>query len=116
MADQFDLYLAGALAPAERAPDRRFMSRVQAAVALDERLRAERSALIAKLVRQTIALAAVATGLAWLGQSPVIRDFSAESPAILLAAVIAMFSFLVLLLGIEAAPKPRWIARSALSR
>ena len=102
MADEFDLFLADALAPAEREPDRAFVSRVQAHILLDQRLRAERRGALSLLAMQVIGLAAVAAAVLWLLRSPVVASFAAESPAVLLLALLATFSFVILLFSSSA--------------
>jgi uncharacterized membrane protein len=97
MADEFDLFLAEALSPAEREPDRAFVSRVQAHILLDQRLRAERRGALSSLAMQVIGLAAVAAAVLWLLRSTAIASFAAESPAVLLLALLAAFSFVILL-------------------
>ena len=99
MADEFDDFFAAALAPEERAPDRRFVARVQTAILLEERLAAQRSSLIRDLVRQLVALAAVAAALWWLGRAAPVAGWLCESPAVGLAIVISAFAFLVVLLS-----------------
>jgi hypothetical protein len=97
MADEFERFLAEALSPAARAPDRSFVSRVQARIALDERLRHERSAMLRTLAIEVLAIAAVGAGLVWLTQAKPVAGFFADSPAVALAALILGFGFLVLL-------------------
>ena len=46
MADEFDAFLAVALAPEQREPDRAFVARVQAGIRLDEQLRAARRSMV----------------------------------------------------------------------
>src|SRR5215212_4385700 len=99
MADEFDHFLKSALAPSERLPDRRFVTRVQAAIALEERLAAQRSSLLRELARQLVALAAIAAGLWWIGRAPPVASLFAESPAVGLAILLAAFAFLVAILG-----------------
>ena len=99
MTDEFDRYLARALAPAERDPDRRFVARVQATIALDERFRTERRATLSALAIEVGALLMVAAGLVWLGQAPAVAGFADESPWLALAALLAGFSLLVVLLS-----------------
>ena len=97
MTDEFDDFLARTLGPAEREPDRAFVARVQSQIRLDEQLRAERRNMLSMLSIQVIGIAAIAAAVFWLLQSPQIASFAAESPAILLATLLAAFSFVVLL-------------------
>ena len=101
MADRFDRFLSEALAPPERGPDRAFVRLVQARVALEDRLSAERRAVLSGMFLKILALAAFAAGLVWLGRSPAVGGLAAESPAILLALLLAAFSFLVLLFSAD---------------
>ena len=105
MADQLDDFLARALSPAERVPDRAFVERIQSQIRLDEQLRAERRNMVSVLSIQVLGIAAIAASVFWLLRSPEIASFAAESPAILLAALLAAFSFAVLLFS--TGPSPR---------
>ena len=102
MAEEFDRFLASALAPPERAPDRRFVARVQAQIALEERLNSERRALITRFVEQLAGLLAVAAGLWWISRAPLVSDWFAESPAVGLAILIAAFALLIGVLSLRA--------------
>lgn len=104
MADDFDRFLSEALAPPARDPDRAFVRRVQARVALEERLRSEQADQLRRLALQLVALAAVAVGLLWLTKAPDIAAFASDSPATALAAFLAGFTFLVALLAFAASP------------
>ena len=99
MADEFDRFLESALAPPDRLPDRKFVMRVQARIALEERLAARHSALVRDLLTQLIALAAVAAGLWWIGRAAPVANWFSQSPAAGLAILLALFGLLVLLLG-----------------
>jgi hypothetical protein len=99
MADEFDRLLAAALAPQERAPDRHFVARVQAAILLEERLAAQRSSLIQDLAWQLVALAAVAAALSWLGRADAVAGLAAESPAVALAILLVLFTFVAAVLS-----------------
>ena len=105
MSDEFDDFLARALGPAEREPDRAFVARVQSQIRLDEQLRAERRNMLSVLRIQVIGIAAIAAAVFWLLRSPQIASFAAESPAILLATLLASFSFVVLLFSTGQSPK-----------
>jgi hypothetical protein len=97
MADEFDAFLADALAPEKREPDRAFVARVQAAVRLDEQLRAERRGIFANLAFQCLGVAAIAAAIVWLLRAPEIRAFAGDSPAFLLLILLVAFSFVILL-------------------
>ena len=99
MADEFDDFLSSAVAPEERAADRAFVARVQAAVALDTAFQAERRAALRTTAIQAVALLAVAAGLVLLGRAAPVADFFAESPAVVLAALLSGFGLLVILFG-----------------
>ena len=99
MADEFDRFLAAALATEERAPDRQFVARVQAAIMLEERLAAQRSALLRDLARQLLGLAAVGGALWWLARAGPVANWFGESPAIGLAILMTMFIFVVAVLS-----------------
>src|SRR5690242_601154 len=95
MADEFERFLASALAPGDRLPDRNFVARVQAAILLEERLKAQRWMLLRGLATQLVALAAVAVALWWIGRAALLADWFAESPAIGLAILLTGFGCLV---------------------
>lgn len=95
MSDPFDDFLSQALAPPRRDPDRVFVARVQARVLLDEALRAQQRGALHRLGLQLLALLAVAAAFLLLSRSPEIAAFVAESPAIVMAALIALFSFFI---------------------
>ena len=97
MADDFELYLAQALAPEEREPDRAFVRHVQAQVALDRRFRAERRAILRQLGLEAVGLGAITGGLLWLGRAAPVADFFSDSPALALAGLLSGFALLLLL-------------------
>jgi hypothetical protein len=97
MADEFDRFLADALAPETRAPDRAFVAHVQARVVLDERLKQQRQAALRSLGVEVLAIIAVAAGLVLLTRAQAVAGFFIDSPAVALAAVMAAFAFLVVL-------------------
>src|SRR3954463_5266069 len=99
MADEFDTFLRDALAPPERGPDRGFVARVQTHITLEERLRAERHAVLRQLGMQELAITAVAAGLLWLGRAPAVADFFERRPEIALPALLVGFTLLILLVG-----------------
>jgi len=105
MTDEFDDFLARTLGPAEREADRAFVARVQSQIRLDEKLRAERRNMLSVLSIQVIGIAAIAAAIFCLLRAPEIASFAAESPAILLAALLAAFSFVVLLFSTAPSPK-----------
>jgi hypothetical protein len=108
MADEFDDFLAQALAPPEREADRVFVARVQSQIRLDDQLRSERRGMLSMLAIQVLGIAAIAAAVFWLLRSPEIAAFAAESPAILLMMLLAAFSFAVLLFSTGSSPgRPR---------
>lgn len=94
--EQFDALLASALAPPERPGDRRFVARVQARIELEDRLDAQRRLLVGGLVKQILALLAIAAGAVWLGRAASVANFFAQSPATGLAVLLTIFAFLAL--------------------
>jgi hypothetical protein len=99
MADEFDRFLAAGLAVPERDPDRGFVRIVQARIALEQRLAAERSALLRGLAVQVGALAALAAGMLLIARAPAVADFTAQSPAVALAGLLAGFSLWIALIA-----------------
>ena len=97
MADEFDSFLKASLAPGERLPDRRFVARVQGAIALEERLARQRRALAASLTSQLAALVAVAAGVWVIGRAEPVAEWLTSTPAIGLAIVIGGFTAAVAL-------------------
>jgi hypothetical protein len=97
MADEFERFLGDALAPEPRQPDRMFVARVQARIALDERFRQRQRANFRELGMELVGLAAIAAALLWLGRAQPIANFAADSPGIALAAVLSAFALAVLL-------------------
>jgi len=95
MADEFEDFLSAALAPPERMPDRQFVARVQAGIAIEEQLSAQRRRAIADLARQLVALAAVAGGLWWISRAPPVAIWLVDSPAQALAILLLAFAFVV---------------------
>lgn len=95
MADEFDLLLSSALAPTEREPDRRFVAKVQARIALEGRLAARERSMVADFAKQLVALMVVAASFWWLGRAATLAQSFAESPALGLAILLAGFIFLV---------------------
>ncbi|NUT01588.1 MAG: hypothetical protein HOP96_11495 [Sphingomonas sp.] len=97
MTDAFDDFLAQALDPAGREPDRAFVARVQARIRLEERIALERRSLLSGLAVQVLGIGVIAAALWWLSRSPAIASFASESPAVLLVALLAAFSFVIVL-------------------
>ena len=95
MAEGFDGFLAAALAPAERQGDRKFVARMQAAIALEERLAAQRRLLLTELAQQLAAVAAVGLALWWIGQAEPVASRFSQSPALGLALLLTGFGLLV---------------------
>jgi len=101
MADEFESFLSARLAPGEGAPDRRFVSRVQAHIAVEDRLAADRRSVIRRLGLELLGLAAVAAALWWLGRAAPIADLAAESPAVALIALLSIFALVVAALSLQ---------------
>jgi hypothetical protein len=101
MADEFDRYLASALAPENRMPDRGFVARVQSVIALEEALSVQRRALIAGLLKQLAALLAVAAGVWVVGRAEPVANWFAGSPALGLTALLAAFGAAVALFAAQ---------------
>ena len=104
MADRFEAFLAAGLAPGLGDSDRRFVARVQATIALEEQLARQRRSLIAGLVRQLVAVAAIAAALLLVGLAAPVARLFAESPAIGLALLLTGFSLLGVMLAATAGP------------
>ena len=98
MSDEFDRFLASSLAPPERLPDRRFVATVQARIIVEERLARERRTLVGNLIRQLVALGAVAAALLWIGRTPAIGAIVADSPGFAVLVLVIGFSLLIALL------------------
>jgi hypothetical protein len=97
MADEFDRFLERALAPDERDPDRQFVARVQARIALEQQFAAQRRSLVAEFLRQLAAVAAIAAALWWIARAAPINSPSSGSPALALAVLLTAFGLLVAL-------------------
>ena len=106
MADEFDRFLVSALAPRDRDPDRKFVTRVPAHIALEDRLAAQQRALAAGLVKQLLGLFIIAAAVWWLGRAAPVVIWFAESPALALGILLTAFVFLV---GILSFPQDRRI-------
>ena len=104
MADAFDRFLESGLAPPERDPDRQFVARVQAVIALDERLAAQRRSMAGALARQLLGVIAVGGAAILIGRAAPVASWFEQSPAIALAALLIGFGSLVALLGRTGAP------------
>ena len=107
MADEFESYLAAALAPPERNPDRPFVARVQAHIALDARLAAERRSVVRRLGLELLGLAAVAAALLLLGRAAPVAELVAESPALALSALLSIFALLIGVLSVQPVQRSR---------
>lgn len=101
MSEDFDRFLASALAPAERGPDRGFVGSVQMRIALEERLAAERRSLSLDLLKQLAGLVAIAAAIVCLARAAPVADFSAQSPALVLAILLIAFAFVIALLSMR---------------
>lgn len=97
--DRFDRFLASAVAPEERLPDRAFVAKVQLAVSLDAQLAATRTMLFGRIVEQVIALAAVALAAIVVARSPFMSDLLSQDPAVTLAGVVIAFTFLLFMIA-----------------
>ena len=104
MNDDFDRFLASALGPDERLPDRTFVAKVQIAVQMEERFSAARKALLARLVLQALALGAITLAVLTLARSAVLAEVVARNPVPALACVITAFAFLLLVIARSAEP------------
>ena len=102
--DEFDDFLATALAPPERDEDHMFVARVQQRIRIDDALRAARAATLQRLAVEIAALAAVAAALIWFAGSADASAIAAESPAPVLAGLIGLFMSLVWLMAAGAVP------------
>lgn len=110
--DDFDVFLATALAPPDREEDHAFVARVQQRIRIDQALRVARAATFERLTVEIAALAAVAAALVWFTGSAHVSAIAAESPAPVLGGLIVLFMSLVWLMAPgTAAP----IARQTLS-
>jgi hypothetical protein len=106
MTDPFDSFLAAALAPPNRSPDRQFVGQVQARIALEDRLRAVRRAGLRRFAREALALFAVAGGLLTFLRSEAVATLAGQLPGVTLLRLLAAFGLLDPLL-IE--PRPTMI-------
>lgn len=107
MTDPFDAFLAAALEPPSRDPDRIFVAKVQARNALEERLRATRNAELRALGLQALAVFAVAGALLLLLRSHDVARLAEQLPGMTLIALLCAFGLLVPLLSAPAAPLSR---------
>lgn len=106
MADPFDSFLAEALAPPSRHPDRGFVARVQAAVALEARLEAERRSILRRFLAELIALVAVAGGLVWAARAEPLMAIASESPWLLMCGLLSIFVLIVAALSAQGSAVP----------
>jgi hypothetical protein len=100
--DEFDRFLGAALSPKERDPDRQFVARVEARIALEQQLARERRSLLAGLLKQLVALLAVAAGVWWVGRAAPVAMWVRESPEAALLLLLAAFVFLIVLFSARA--------------
>jgi cytochrome bd-type quinol oxidase subunit 2 len=101
MSDAFERFLTSALAADQREPDRRFVARVQARIALHAHLCAQRRDMLRQLVTQIIGLGGVAGGLLWLGRAGAVSRFFADWPWLALCILLSIFGLLLLLFSSE---------------
>ena len=111
MTDRFERFLSETLAPEERDPDRQFVSRVSAHIALDERLRAERRGIVRQLGTEVLVLIVVAAAALFLCRAAPVARFFAESPAIALSLMLSAFGLLVVVLSARDSDGPAAEAR-----
>ena len=90
MSDDFDSFLASALAPPERPEDLEFARRVQMRARLDAIERATRKGALQKLLVQLLSLAALAGGLALASRSGAVIQLAESAPHLLLAGLAVM--------------------------
>ena len=112
MADQFETFLAEALAPPSRDPDRQFVARVQARIALESRLEAERRSIMRRFLAQLVALVAVAAGLVWAARAAPSMAIAAESPWLLTCGLLSIFVLIVAALSVQGAGPPTLASRN----
>ena len=105
MADEFDRFLAEALAPEPREADRACVARVHGGIALDRQLRAERKALLRRFGVEMLGVAAIAAALLWLAREAPVAELAAGSPAAALAGLLLAFSLLLLLFSRTDSPR-----------
>lgn len=106
MTDDFDRFLGSSLVPAARDPDRRFVQQVQARIALEQRLAAERRALTADLLKQLASLIAIAAGILCISRSEAVTGMFFEAPALVLAVLLAAFALIVALIAMRPGSAP----------
>ena len=99
MADQFEQWLSASLAPDQRDPDRAFTALVQAQIALDRQLDEVARASRRRLALEVLAIGATAAGAAVLVNLPEFASAIGKAPDVAIAALLAGFAFLVLLLS-----------------
>ena len=89
--EPFDRFLAEALSPPERLPDRPFVDRVRQQVRLDEALRARRARIFHRLGIELLSVVALGCALAAIGSSPPVAQFARELPHLALAGLLVIF-------------------------
>lgn len=97
--NEFDKFLAAALAPPVREEDHGFVLRVQQRIRIEEALRQSRASVFERLTAGIAALVAVAAALWWIAGSADAAAIAAESPAPVLAGLIVLFMSLVWLMA-----------------
>jgi uncharacterized membrane protein len=107
MSDNFDRFLAEALAPKPRDPDREFVARVQAHIRLEDYLRGQRRSAFRRLAVESLGLLFVAAGLIWLGRAEPVAGFFADSPGVALAGLLCGFGLLVALFSSQTSETSR---------
>ena len=108
MADAFDSFLAAALRPPGRAPDRAFVAHVQARIAVEERLAAQRRLVVAGLIKQLVALVAIAAAVWWAGRASPVASWLGRSPELGLVILLAGFASLVGIFSTRQAHERAW--------
>lgn len=99
MNDEFDTFLASALAPEDRLPDRQFVSRVQKRIALEEQLTVRHRGALRKTVTDPLAILGLTLGLLWGTQAPGVSEFLAQSSSVPLLVLFAIFTLIAAVLG-----------------
>ena len=104
MADEFNRLLASAIAPPDRGPDRHFVAAVQARILIEDRMAAERWALVVNLIKQLLALLAVTASVLVITRAEPVESWLVQDPAMGLGILLAVFAFAVALLGWRPGP------------
>ena len=96
MNKSFDDFLKQSLAIPVGAPDRAFVVRVQARIALDEHWRVRRRDAVRQLTLEIVAVGAIAGALVWVSRAAAVSDFIALFPAAALCVMLSAFGLLIL--------------------